>query len=385
MRTSIENGIVLTPQEALPNHNLTVQDQTIEALGVKAAEQPDRVIDAKGCYVVPGFIDLHVHGADGHDTMDATPAAIQGMGRFYAKHGVTSYYPTTMTMPANAIQAALENVERCPQPAMGAQHLGVHVEGPYLNLAYKGAQPPEYFRPPSPAEYGQWLETGVCKLITVAPEIAGGLAMIEALTTQGVEFAIGHSAATYDEAVKGFNAGIRQVTHVFNGIVGLHHREPGALAAILTDDRVNAQLIADGIHVHPAMIRLLIRAKGAEHVMLITDAIQAAGLSDGDYSLGGQQVTVKGGIARIANGALAGSTLTMDQAIRNMVAFTDLPLQKIIGMASSVPARAMRLTTKGKLAAGYDADIVLLNRELEVMLTLVAGNIVYQSEQFSSG
>ena len=382
MRTSIQNGIVITPQEALHNQTLTLNDGKIESLGVTNSGSDATVIDAQGYYVVPGFIDVHVHGADGHDTMDATPEAIHGMAAFYAKHGVTSYYPTTMTMPAPAILAALENVENCPQPIDGAQHLGVHVEGPYLNLKYKGAQPPEYFRPPIPAEYGRWLETGVCKLMTVAPEIDGSLQMIQELGAQGVEFAIGHSAASYEEAVQGFDAGVRQVTHVFNGMVGLHHREPGALAAILTDDRVDAQLIADGIHVHPAMIRMLIRAKGAEHVMLITDAIQAAGLSDGNYSLGGQAVTVTDGIARIANGALAGSTLTMDKAIRNMVAFTDLPLQKIIGMASAVPARAMRLTNKGKLSAGCDADVVLLNRELEVMLTMVGGKLVYQAKGF---
>ncbi len=384
MHTSIQNGIIITPQELLRDHTLILNDKTIEAIQHSGnATYSGTVINAQGCYVIPGFIDVHVHGAVGHDTMDATPEAIHGMATFYAKHGVTSYYPTTMTMPATAIQAALENVEHCPQPTNGAQHLGVHVEGPYLNLAYKGAQPPEYFRPPASAEYGQWLETGVCKLITIAPEVEGGMAMVEELTALGVEFAIGHSAATYDEAVKSFNAGVRQVTHVFNGMVGLHHREPGALAAILTDDRVDAQLIADGIHVHPGMIRLLVRAKGAEHVMLITDAIQAAGLSDGEYSLGGQQVTVKDGIARIASGALAGSTLTMDQAVRNMVKFTDLPLQKIIGMASTVAARAMRLPHKGKLQVGCDADVVLLNRELDVMMTIVGGNVVYRAETFN--
>ncbi len=384
MRTLIKNGTLITPHEVLRRHTIYLNNDKIESIGADATgNEAGSVINAEGYYVVPGFIDVHVHGADGHDTMDATPAAIHGMAAFYAKHGVTGYYPTTMTMPAANIQAALDNVEACPQPTNGAHHLGVHVEGPYLNLAYKGAQPPEYFRPPAAEEYGQWLETGVCKLVTIAPEMDGGLEMIQQLTAIGVEFAIGHSAATYDEAVKGFDAGIRQVTHVFNGMVGLHHREPGALAAILTDDRVDAQLIADGIHVHPAMIRLLVRAKGADHVMLITDAIQAVGLSDGDYSLGGQMVKVKEGVARIASGNLAGSTLTMDQAIRNMLKFTDLPLQKIIGMASAVPARAMKLPHKGKLAVGCDSDIVLLSRELEVAMTIVAGKIVYQSEKFT--
>ncbi len=378
-RTLITGGTIITPDKTLENHTLVVENGVIQAIaaGITPGAN-DTVIDAVGQTIIPGLVDVHVHGGDGHDTMDATPAALHGMARFFARHGVTGYYPTTMTDTPQAIQRALENAAACPQPSDGAQHLGVHIEGPYLSKHYPGAQPPTHFRPPQPVEYAAWMQTGVVRLITVAPEVEGALPMIEALAAQGVEFAAGHTNATFDEVGQGVARGLRQVTHTFNGMRPLHHREPGILGAALTDDRLYAQIIADGVHSHPAMVKLLFRAKGAGRVLLITDAMSAAGLPDGDYKLGAQAVTVQEGIARIPEGNLAGSTLTLDRAVQNVIAWTGLTLAEVLPAATSTPAAAMNLTRKGRLAPGMDADIVLLDAQHQVSLTMIAGRVVYR-------
>jgi N-acetylglucosamine-6-phosphate deacetylase len=378
-RTLFTNGTLITPDKTLEGYTLVVENGTIQAIAAGIAPgADDTVIDAAGHFVIPGLIDVHVHGGDGHDTMDATPAAIHGMARFFARHGVTSYYPTTMTDTGDAIQRALENVAACPQPEDGAQHLGVHVEGPYLSAHYPGAQPPTHFRPPQPAEYAAWMQTGVVRLMTVAPELDGALPMIEELAAQGVEFAAGHTNATFDEVGRSAGCGLRQVTHTFNGMRPLHHREPGILGAALTDDRLYAQIIADGVHNHPAMVKLLFRAKGVRRTLLITDAMSATGLPDGDYRLGAQAVTVQDGIARIPAGNLAGSTLTLDRAVRNAMAWTKLSLAEVLPAATATPAEAMRLSAKGRLAPGMDADIVLLDAQYTVSLTMVAGRVIYR-------
>jgi N-acetylglucosamine-6-phosphate deacetylase len=381
MRTLISGGTLVTPHTTLTDHTLVIKAGTITALaaGRIAPQAGDQVIDASRQWVVPGFIDVHVHGGVGQDAMDATPDAICGMSRSFAQHGVTSYLPTTTTASEEAIQAAIDNVVRGPQPADGAQSLGLHLEGPYLNPAHRGAQRPDYIRAPNPAEYERWFESGHIRLITVAPEMDGAQPFIAAGIEQGIEFAIGHSGASYEQVVEAANQGVRQATHTFNGMLGLHHRAPGTLGGILTDERIYCQAIVDGIHVHPAMVKLLIRAKGIGRTILITDAIRAAGWPDGTYDLGGQPVAVKDGVARIASGNLAGSTLTLDTALRNAMNYVGLSLPEALPMVTAVPAQALRLEgRKGVLAPGADADVVLLDSDLSVTMTLVGGRVVYR-------
>ena len=381
MRTVIAGGTLLTPDQELHDHDLILEDGKISDVRPTRTAQNDPRIDARGLWVTPGLIDIHVHGGQGNDAMDATPEALQGMAGFLAAHGVTSFLATTITAPSSAIAAAIENVNQCLGQEGGAQLLGVHLEGPYLSGAYRGAQPEKHLRPPAPEEDQAWLAVACVRLITLAPELEGAFELIQRGAAQGIEFALGHSAADYDTVVAAAEHGLRQATHTFNGMRGLHHRRPGAVGCVLTDDRIYAQVIADGIHLHPAIAKLVVRAKGIDRTILITDAIRAAGLQDGQYDLGGQTVVVQNGVARAANGSLAGSTLTMDAALRNVMQFCGLSFPQAVAMATRVPAEALGLAHKGRLVPGADADITLFNQALEVQKTLVNGKLVYEKHR----
>lgn len=380
MRLFITGGTLLTPQDTLPDRTLVIEHgkiAAIEAGGVTPAPG-DRAIDARGLWVAPGLIDVHVHGSAGHDAMDPAPEAVHGMARFFARHGVTGYLLTTSTAPFEATLASIQNLASCPQPEDGAYHLGVHIEGPYLNNDHRGAQPPDYLRDADPAEYREWLASGVVRLMTIAPERPGALRCIEEGVAQGVEFAIGHSGASYEQVSQAADRGLRQATHTFNGMLGLHHREPGTVGGVLADDRIYAQVIADGVHLHPAIVKLIVRAKGVGRTILITDAIAATGLADGEYTILGFKAIVKGGVSRTESGGLAGSTLTMDVGLRNMMQFAGLSLNEALMTATSVPAEAMGWAGhKGTLAVGADADVILLDADLNVRQTIVAGHVVY--------
>ena len=288
-----------------------------------------------------------------------------------------------MSASPGAIATAIDNVAACPQPVDGARHHGVHVEGPFLNRAWRGTQACEALRLPEPQEYLTWFDSGVVRLITVAPELPGVDRLIDAGRARGIEFAIGHSGADYDSVLAAADRGLRQATHVFNAMQGLHHRVPGTLGAVLDERRILAQLIADGLHVHPAMVRLLLRAKGPAGVILISDAMRATGLGDGDYELGGQAVCVRDGAARSADGALAGSTVLLDEILRRVMRFAGLDLAQALPMATAVPAAALGLAgQKGSLQSGADADVILLDDEAQVKLTMVAGRVVHDARAF---
>jgi N-acetylglucosamine-6-phosphate deacetylase len=317
--------------------------------------------------------------------MDATPQALIAMSRFFAQHGVTSFLATTITASTEAILAALQNVAAYVQTAPGgARVLGIHLEGPYVNVAAKGAQPAEHCRLPDLAELDSFTAAGPARLITLAPELSGAETFVRAAIARGLTVAMGHTRAAYDQAQAAIEWGISHAAHTFNAMTALHHRQPGTVGAVLTDDRVVAELIADGIHLHPAVIDLTVRAKGSQRIALVTDAMRATGLPDGTYDLGGQDVVVQDGGCWLAGpnneatATLAGSTLTLDQAVRNTMAACGLSLAQVLPMATSVPARLLGMGSEiGLLAPGTVADIVLLDESHQVVGTIVAGDLVY--------
>jgi N-acetylglucosamine-6-phosphate deacetylase len=383
-RLVISGGTIVTPHQVLADHSLVLEAGKVAGIlpGLASQRNDAQEIDATGLWVVPGLIDLHVHGSLGHDVMDATPEALRGMARFFASHGVTSYLATTLAASREATQAALANAARVPSPSDGAQHLGVHLEGPYLHPKHAGAQPLTHLREPDRHEFEDWLRIGGVRLITLAPELPGAIELIDQGVADGIEFAVGHSGASYEQVIEAADHGLRQSTHTFNGMLGIHHRTPGTVGAILTDDRIYAQVIPDGIHLHPAIFKLLVRVKGPGRTILITDAVCATGLADGKFDLGGQTISVRQGVCRTPAGGLAGSTLTLETGLRNAMQFAGLSLPQALPMVTSVPAEAMGLQgQKGSLVPGADADVVLLDPDLKVRLTIIGGKVVHVADE----
>lgn len=383
MRKAIAGGTLITPLEIYEDADVLIEDGTIVAVGPGVASgEIAEIINAEGAIVAPGYIDVHVHGSAGHDTMDGTREAIEGMARFFAAHGVTSFCPTTLTQPAADIMASVRAVHECMENPIegGAQPLGVHLEGPCIDAKKKGAQPEQHITTAAAIDYQQLFSLGNIKLITLAPEIEENKALIAFARSQGAAVVVGHSSATYEDLEEAVQHGLNHATHTFNQMEGLHHRKPGTVGGVLLLDEIFAEFIADGIHLHPAVVDMVVRLKGPERAVAITDAISGAGMPDGDYELGGQAVVVKEGAVRLPDGTLAGSALTLDQAVRNIVEFTIAPLPEAIQMATLTPARSIGVADrKGSLEPGKDADITIFDDDLNVLKTMVGGEVVYEA------
>ena len=380
--TLFHHATILGPKGPLEGGWLRVEGGRIESVGRGERHTlGEESIDAKGRILAPGLIDIHVHGALGHDTMDATPTALRTMARFYAQHGVTAFLATTASAPAEALEAAVRNVAQVMASGTGgATLLGAHLEGPYLSPERHGCHDLGQLRIARPEEYLPLLDGGAVRLITVAPELPHSEELIRHAVSRGVRVAAGHTCATYEEMRLAVGWGVTQISHLFNGMEPLHHRRPGVIGSALTFDALFCELIADNVHVLPPVLNLALRAAGPERIVLITDAISGTGMPDGVYALADTTVYVRDGVARTADGSLAGSTLTLERGVANMMAASGLSDHVALSMASRSPAVALGLARKGSLAVDMDADLVLLEDDLSVALTMVAGQVVYRRE-----
>jgi len=386
-RIIIINGTIITPFHLVSGKAVVIEKGRIREIVNKeelctATLTGAEVIEGKDKFIAPGYIDIHVHGGGGSDVMDGDYEAINQIAIAHSHFGTTSFLPTIMTMSKDKIIRSFRSIcEAVKKGTVGAEILGIHMEGPYINPEKKGAQKEDEIKKISIEEFSEFNQASgnLIRLVTIAPEMPGAIGLIKYLYKQGIIASVGHSNATYAQVQAGIQAGLSHVTHTFNAMRGLHHREPGVVGAALTSPELTVEVIADGIHIHPIVLKILTKIKEGEKIVLITDAMRAAGMPEGVYELGGQEVTVTKGQARLKDETLAGSVLTMDKAVKNMVNKIGIQLPKAIQMASFSPARSIGIDDrKGSLEPGKDADIVILNKNLETELTMVAGKIVYR-------
>jgi N-acetylglucosamine-6-phosphate deacetylase len=383
---------IYTPDRRIENGTLLVSEGRVEAIDPTRDLQSSQdylEIDARQLIITPGFIDAQTHGGNGYDFMESTPEQIAGIMRWMASTGVTGALPTIATCSlADQLQYIRNLCQVQQKNPPGTAILGIHLEGPYISREHHGAQPSAFIRDPSIPEIEQAIQAsqGIIRLITLAPELPGALEFINHVTSQGIVAAVGHSDATYEQVIAAADAGLSRATHLFNAMTGLHHRQPGVVGAALVRDDLYAEIILDGEHVHPVAVQVAIRAKGLSRIVLVTDATQAAGLKDGVYVRpGDRKIIVQDGAARLESGILAGSVLTLDQAVRNAVHLLGLSLPDAFAIASRIPAESLGLGgLKGSLAPGRDADLLVLSPDLHVLLTLVRGQVAYQDPVFSS-
>lgn len=383
-RTAFTASRLYTPLEEILDPLLVVEDGRVVEVSSRRGKElgaNTTLVDFGEAVLAPGFFDIHIHGGSGVDLMRAAPEDFPRLGKFLATHGVTAYFPTTVAAPLDATCASLDRLanaieaEQKQSSSASAQPLGIHLEGPFLSHKRRGVHPPEYLVEPTVPIFDRLWQAarGLVRMLTIAPEIPGAIEVIAEAAKRNVCVSIGHSDAELPVAQNAVSAGARHATHTFNAMRPLDHRDPGIVAEVLTDDRLTADIIVDGIHVSPPVVQIFMETKGTERAVLITDAISATGMPDGHYQLGPIEVDVKDGKCT-SNGSLAGSVLTMDRAVRNVTKFARWSLKDAVRAASLNPAHAVGLATQqGTLASGLEANFVVMKPSGEVLKTIVRG------------
>ncbi len=385
MRVALTAGVCITPLRRVDDPLLIIEDGIIVQVASRTeVELPagTRHLDLPGAVLVPGFVDIHVHGGAGYDVMSADRNGLAEFERHLARHGTTTYLPTTVTAPLDDTCAALDRLADAIEQAASGPHTqtrakpaGIHMEGPFLSHEKRGVHPAAHLQSPSLALFERFWQAarGHIRSMTIAPELPGSLQLIEEASRRGICVALGHSNADYGTTAAGIAAGARHATHTFNAMRAIDHRDPGIVGAVLTEGSLSAEIIADGVHVAPTMVKLFLKAKGCDSAVLVTDAISATGMPDGHYRLGTFEVQLRGSICRSAEGKLAGSVLTLDRAVRNVMDFAGCELQDAVRLVTVNPAHVVGLDQrKGVLAPGADADVVVLSPAGEVIRTIGA-------------
>ena len=381
---AIINGKIILPDEQgnfFVDDKIVIFDEKIISIDDKF-KTADEIIDAENNFVAPGFINVHIHGCNGFDAMDKETAALDGMSKFLPSCGVTSFLPTTMTMSVDKIKQALKNIRSKVGKSFGAKILGANLEGPFINPKFKGAQDEKFILR---ADYEIFSEfDDVIKIATIAPELAN-FNFIEDCLQRNIIVSIGHSAATYEEALTAIERGASHVTHLFNAQSGLHHRKPGIVGAALTSN-VIVELITDNVHVHPAAQKIVAKVKPCEEIILITDSIRACGIGDGISELGGQKVFVSGNLATLEDGTIVGSVAKMNDVVKNFAGNAGLSIAEVVELVTKNPARELKIYDKiGSIEVGKAADFVIFDEDFNVKRTIIDGEINFEYKKKRTG